>query len=331
MLSPELPESEPAPYIDRRGGLVAFGIVTMLLGGVCALFVPLMIAATSMAPKAGPAVDSRAILPAVFLYGGLAVTFFWLGLGSIKARRWARALLLILSWSWLLVGVFTMVTMAFVMPKMSETMNVGVTAGPSAPPMDAIMGFAMFIVFIIMVLIPGVWVLFYRSRHVKATCEAEDPGESWTDRCPLPVIAISIWLLSVIPSLLFMVLGYKSVVPLFGTFVVGPIAVAVYLLFGAVWVYAAWAIYKLRWSGWWAVVVSVVLFTISAFLTYSRHDITELYELMGYPAEQVAMMKKFSFMSGPTAGWASVGFALPFLGYLMFLRKYFVAANVKSD
>jgi len=41
------------------------------------------------------------------------------------------------------------------------------------------------------------------------------------------------------------------------------------------------------------------------------------------------MMKKFSFMSGPAAGWMTAAFALPFLGYLMFLRKYFVAANAR--
>jgi hypothetical protein len=329
MLPSDIAAPSSVPYTDRKTGLVVFGIMTLLLGAVCALFVPLMVMGMSMAPKNSPSQDMRAILPAIAIYGILAVAFVWLGIGSIKARRWARALLLILSWGWLIVGLFSMVFMLVLMPRIIEVTSADVPAGQSGPPMGFIMGITMVFMFVIMVLIPGAWVLFYQSRHVKATCEAEDPVERWTDRCPLPVIGLSIWLGLTIPSLLFMALGYTAVVPFFGTFVVGPGGMAIYLLFAALWAYAAWAMYKLQWSGWWIAMVSVVLFAVSAFITYSRHDITELYNLMGYPAEQIAQMKKFSFMSGPTAAWMMLGFMLPFLGYLIFVRRYFVAPHAR--
>lgn len=327
MLPPDLPVASGTPYKDRKSGLVAFGIMTLLLGGICALFIPLIAFSASMVPKNAGGQEMRTLLPAVGFYGLLAVTFIWLGIGSIKARRWARALLLILSWGWLLVGLLTMVFMVAWMPKMIEVASADVPANQPAPPMGFIMGFAMVFMFVIMVVIPGVWVLFYQSRHVKATCEAEDPVERWTDRCPLPVIGLSLWLGSAIPSLIFMVLGYKAVFPFFGTFVVGPAGVAIYLLLAVLWAYAAWAMYKLRWSGWWIVAVSIIVFGVSAFLTYSRHDIIELYELMGYPAEQIAQLKKFNFLSGPNTGWMMLGFMAPFLGYLIFVRRYFAAAH----
>lgn len=326
MVSPELPVSSSASYTDRKGGLVAFGIMTMCLGGIFALLVPLIIFSMSIAPKGLPGQDLKAIIPAVVFYGLMAVVLIWLGIGSIKARRWARALLLILSWSALLIGVFSLAFMFVWMPRIVEVANQGAPAGQSAP-MGFIMGMTMFFMFVIMVLIPGVWVLFYRSRNVKVTCEVEDPVERWTDRCPLPVIGLSLWIASAIPSLVFMALGYKAVVPFFGNFLVGPGGMAIYLVLAALWAYAARALYQLRWSGWWIVAVSVVLFGVSAFLTYSRHDIMELYELMGYPAEQMAELKKFNFLSGQTMAWMMSGFVVPLLGYLIFVRRYFPSAS----
>ena len=94
------------PYKDRSAGLLIFGILTILLGCVAGLFVPLMFFGQAMSAKARTGVPApfSAILPAVLIYSVLAVALVWLGIGSIMARRWARALLLIFSWSWLILG-----------------------------------------------------------------------------------------------------------------------------------------------------------------------------------------------------------------------------------
>jgi hypothetical protein len=176
---------------------------------------------------------------------------------------------------------------------------------------------------VIYVIMPGIWVFFYRSRHVKATCEAYDPVVRWTDRCPLPVIAVSLWLAFSAPMMLVMAVAYKGVLPVFGTFVVGPLGSALCILLAVLWGYAAWAIYRLEWRGWWIVVVSIVLFSISAFVTYSRRDLTELYSLMGYPEEQIAQIQKFNFLKGPAMAWISIGGVVPLLGYLLYVRKFF--------
>src|SRR4051812_38801345 len=114
---PDLAQASTAPYEDRKTGLTIFGILTLLMGAVCALFIPLMLASLTMSANVrGPAQDTRMILPALLMYGGLAVMFVWLGIGSIKARRWARALLLILAWCWLLVGIIGTAVVALVLP-----------------------------------------------------------------------------------------------------------------------------------------------------------------------------------------------------------------------
>src|ERR1035438_153181 len=95
-----LVDSSPPPtaYKNRSSGLIIFGVLTILLGCVCALLVPLMLFGQTMSAKAtGTPPNFSVLLPAVSVYGFLAVVLVWLGIGSINARRWARALLLIFS------------------------------------------------------------------------------------------------------------------------------------------------------------------------------------------------------------------------------------------
>ena len=64
-------------------------------------------------------------------------------------------------------------------------------------------------------------------------------------------------------------------------------------------------------------------FSASCVVTYSRHDPMELYRLMGYADEQIAQIHRFSFFKRETMAWASLLYALPFLGYLLYIRKFF--------
>ena len=124
------------------------------------------------------------------------MALIWLGIGSIKARRWARALLLIFSWSWLIMGIFMTAIMPFVMAKVFANLPPDAKTGQPAMPPAAItamvIGMTLFFV-VFFVLVPAVWTFFYNSRHVKATCEARDPVTRWTDACPLPVLGFCLW------------------------------------------------------------------------------------------------------------------------------------------
>lgn len=318
MNPPILPDAA-FPYKDRKTGLIVFGIFTVLLGCLCGLFVPLMFFGQSMAAKSGgPAMPS--MLPAVIMYGGLAIVLVWLGIGSMMARRWARAILLIFSWSWLLVGLLSLVMMAFMLPSMLA--DVKTTAPSDPPPTWAFVVFPMIFLGIFMVVVPGVWVLFYRSPHVKATCEALDPVPRWTDRCPLPVLGLCLWILFSVPMMLMMGFAYHGVLPAFGVLLSGPVGAAIYFLIAAIWAYCAWSLYRLERIGWWGMLVTVALFGVSAFITYSRLDIAELYRLMGYSEEMIKQIMAYSFIRGKSMAWMSLTFPVPFVAYLLYVRKY---------
>jgi hypothetical protein len=317
----------PAPYKDRSTGLIVFGILTLLLGCLSGLLVPLMLVGQMMSAQIGNGqVNFSLILPAVLMYGALAITLIWLGIGSIMARRWARALLLIFSWSWLITGVLAIGMMAFILPKTLANLPSTATAGHPAPP-AAVMGVVLVVMFltngVIFVVLPALWTFFYRSRHVKATCEARNPALCWTDACPLPVLALCLWLVFSVPMMAASSSMGHGVIPFFGMFLTGLPATLSYLVLAILWGYAAWLLYRLDRCGWWLILIAMCAFALSSVLTYSRHGVLEMYRLMDFPPAQIDQIQKSGLLTGNFFMWLSALFLLPFLGYLFFIRRYF--------
>lgn len=328
--NPVVPPLQAAPlpdYKDRSTGLTIFGILTLLLGGLCGLLVPLMLFGQMMAAKVpnAPPTNLALILPGIFIYGGLAVALIWLGIGSIRARRWARALLLIFAWSWLITGIFITAFMPFIMSKSFANLPPDAKTGqPAMPPAvitGMIVGMTLFFL-VAFVLVPALWVFFYRSRHVKATCEVRDPVPCWTDACPLPVLGFSLWTWFAVPMMLLMPLTGHAVMPFFGMFVTGLLGGLFCVVIAIIWGWAGWWLYRLDMRGWWLIFVAMAVFLASALMTYAQHDIVEMYQLMGYPPAQVEQTQKLGLFTGNRMSWFTALCSLPFLGYLLFIKKY---------
>ncbi len=81
--------------------------------------------------------------------------------------------------------------------------------------------------------------------------------------------------------------------------------------------------YRLRVVGWWIVLISLCLMAASAWMTFNRVELLEMYRLMGYGEQQIEMMRQFSFMQGPYMAYFSVAGAVPMLAYLLFVKRYF--------
>ena len=326
--NPAIAPVEPTPmtYKDRSTSLIVFGILTILLGCMTGLLVLLMLVGQVAARSTNaPPTPLSAILSAMFIYGILAVALVWLGIGSIKARRWARALLLIFSWSWHVMGVFVLLFMAFFMPKILANINASATPGQPVMPAAAIgviMVFTGLILGVFFILVPAVWIFFYNSRHVKATCETRDPVTRWTDACPLPVLGLCLWLLFSVPMLLIMPIMGHGVMPFFGMLLTGLPGTLFCLALAVLWGYCAWLLYKLDVRGWWLILIAMVVFMVSAVLTYARHDVIEMYQLMGYPQAQIEQIQKTGLLTGNRMAWMMSFSMLPFLGYIFFIKKY---------
>ena len=183
---------DPEAHKDRSAGLVVFGIIEIAIGAFCALLIPLALAVTLASRTIeglGAGLDVRTLGPSLALYAVIAVVFVWIGIGSIRARRWAAAVMLSLSWLWLISGALAMIGLWLLMPRIGDL--AGIADLPGGTMTLALVTTSLLVGFIY-VLLPLAFVLFYRSPNVAATCRARDPGPSWVDGCPTPIVSLAL-------------------------------------------------------------------------------------------------------------------------------------------
>jgi len=316
-------ETEPV-FVDRSTGLIVFGILEIVFGGLSALVALLMLLAMVVAgafdPGDTPPMFTGTMIPGLLFYVVLSVWFITMGIGSLKARRWARALLVVSSWLWLIGGVGGLIGMLLVMPGMYEQMGEAgdIPQGVVVFMKYAMTGFAA----IFGVLLPSVLLLFYGSKNVKATCEARDHKVRWTDRCPLPVLAVSLWLYFMAASMLSTGL-YGWAIPFFGHIVTGLAGAAVAIVTALIFGYSGWGTYRLHAKAWWVAFVVCILSAVSSVLTFSRVSLVDFWAGMNLPAEQLEMMKGLDFMQSPLFVLYGGAWFAVCIGYLLYVKKYF--------
>src|SRR5687768_9751912 len=135
--------SRPVLERDRRGGLVAFGIVSLLIGalaGCGTLLMPLSLIGLAFAP--GAALPEGLILQLIIstlIYGAAATVFIWTGIGSIRCKRWVRPIVISLGWPTIIMGVLGLVGWALFARDLPAFMAAAATVtpppAPGAPPM----------------------------------------------------------------------------------------------------------------------------------------------------------------------------------------------------
>jgi hypothetical protein len=178
---------------------------------------------------------------------------------------------------------------------------------------------------IFLVLVPIAFLLFFRRQDVEETCKRRDPVERWTDRCPLPVLAVSLLFgFGAVYSVLTAVT--TPVLPFFGRYLTGIGAAAGLVAMAGVEGFVALSLYRLRLAGWWIAVGALLLRVISAALTFRRTDLLDLYAKMGWSETQLQQMRANpALRSGSMMLWWSLAFSVLFLGYLVWIKRYFAA------
>jgi len=302
--------------VDRSLGLAIFGVIEILIGAFFVLLVPLSLAAASLTGTA----DLPATVSAMFLYTVVAAVFIWLGVGSIRARRWACELTLSLSWIWLVTGICSMVVAALLVPAMLR----GMVAVSDLPPNFVF--FVSLVVFCVIgllyVLLPGAFVLFYRSPHVAATCRVRDPRPQWTDDLPRRLLTLVIvWALAAVSVLVMPAYGFF--VPFFGVVLRGASGAAVWAAILAVCVVLTWGSSRRAPWAWWGGVVAILLATLSSVITAVRVDPAAFILAMGLPEEQMALLSEIAMPGRWVMALVWVVMWGAFLAYLMTVRRFF--------
>jgi len=310
-------------FRDRSTRLVLFGALSVAIGGICGLFglLYVVLALTSgrlLGAETLP-VDARSYVMGAMIYFLLGGAFVWVGIGSMRKRRWVRPLMLTLAWTWMLSGASALVlmpglldgTLVTSMPgsALDETLVRVIKLGLLGA--GALFG----------VVLPALYVLVYQDRQLRMTCEVYDPECAWTERCPSAVLGLSVGLGAC--GVIAVPMALRPVVPLFGWLVTGPYGAGLLLIGAGMCFWMARKIYEQLLSAWWVTTLFLTLAGVSTWATLARVEPAAWYQAMGYPEELLESMT----LRSTIPSWLTVAVTLLTLVYMVGIRKHFRASQ----
>lgn len=309
--------TETDPEKDRSVGLAVFGTLDVLLGVFCFSLAMLLLVVSSSGLHGFRPIHYG--MGMGFLFCSTA-WYIVLGLGSIKARRWARALLVVGAWVSIFFGTLALALVLYILPQAyvvladSDILPPGIVLG--------ILYFAVFVLFFLQVIFPFIAVAFYNLESVRKTCERRNPEPSWTDRCPLPLLAMgfisTLGCLSIVIGALT-----RYVVFLYGHIVSGWQGALVVAGVSLACGYVGWGAFTRKMHAWWGAYALVVLTSSSMMLTCAELDVQELYAHLGYTVEQIAQQQQYLSFSPATLTFISGVWGVMASIYLVWVRDCF--------
>ncbi|VGO11529.1 hypothetical protein PDESU_00073 [Pontiella desulfatans] len=309
---------EGDPEKDRSVGLMVSGILEIVLGILAFSVAMLLLVVASSAGLGGMKPSHFWIAMGLLFY--LAGWFIVMGLGSMKAKRWARALVLVGAWVTVFFGTLGLALVLYILPELHGLM---LNSGLIAPAVSmGILYFVILVLFLLQVLFPMVAIAFYSLRGVQVTCERLHPAPCWTDKVPLPLLAMA--LVSIMGSLSILTGATTNyVVFLFGKIVAGGLGMVIVLAISVACGYIGWGAFSRKIHAWWGAYALVLLTSSSMMLTFSEMDMETLYAQMGYTAEQIERLGQYSAFNPAMLTFISCIWGIMACVYLVWVRDCF--------
>lgn len=349
---------EPIPYAtpvgpglienSRRGGLMAFGIVSILIGSLAgcmtlAMVVGMIFMARTVGAWGGSAPDLPVaqMIAGGVMYLAAAVLFIWAGVDSIRCRRWVRPVTISVGWITLVGSIFSIAAMIVTFPGASAfnspvstvttttpggAVVTSTTSTASMGPTSTGMLIGMVIGAVVLgIIVPAAYIWFYSTAAVKATLAAYQPAPSWTERCPLPLFVACTALL--VGGISTAIMALNASTPFFGIYLEGPAAVALTLAAAAVMFIAMVLIYRVQRIGWWAAFIVIALGFTSAIMTMCKLGMLEFYKRGHASSADLYQLTQMSAAMGIMPIVMSAALGVLCLGYLIWVYRYFGRAE----
>lgn len=310
-----------APFRDRRVRLALFGWLASIVG-VLTVLLGLLHLALPLLGRALPDLefDAALIFTGLTTYVAIGTVLILTGIGSIRRKRWTRAAMLTIGWTWLLVGAGVVGFVATRLDDLTILAGGGLASRP--PEVDRLIHLVMLaptIAFGLFVPATILWV--YRDLDILATCRAHHPEPDWSDRCPSGVLILSLAL--AFTGVLSIPLAVRPTLPWFGRLLGGPAGAAGMLWIGVLSCWIAWRLFQLRPVGWWATGAFSVVLGVSTTLTLIHTPRAEWYRALGYPEKQIEQLTA----GGDNLPWIAIGATVAFTlltwAYLLVIRPHF--------
>jgi len=311
--------TEQSPYKDRSAALVTVGALLIGMGLLSLLVLSVSLLGLVLMATLGEAAGGMQMMWSMlllYLLGGVA--FIVLGVGAIRARRWAWKITLAIAWAWLFSGSSGFLMLLIMWRSLWSSMH--------EEGLPAVVGVVIGLAFLILyTAIPLLLILFFGSRPVQATCAHRDPRARWTDRVPTAVLVLCIFL----AQLLFSMSTFWSsdfMFPFFGSFLRGPAGFLAMLLSAVLVLVLILGQCRLRPAAWWGALLFSMMLLASTWLTYWRVPPEELFAAMDFSPQQLAAVQNFSDTQVTVTLAATAGWALLLLGLQLYNKRYFASA-----
>lgn len=322
--------SEAAPLKQRRGWLIGFGIVEILIGCFSLLASAGMLLFSPPINRSAPAAQGP-IPPTVItalivtFYAAAGALFLLVGIGSLLCKNWARITMLIVSGIWLGIGLLSAMLMALLLPaieKQAEAPQVGFHT--------------VFLVLIgvwgfFMILMPAVFLVFYSRKSVKATCLARAGAEPRTtgSGVPVPVVILAIWQGLGALSVFFILFLRPPTAVLFDVVLHGAAAYLFFLVYSVLCGVAAWLIYRRNFTGWAMALLIDLFFMASTVAMLAGHALPRLYAEVAGTEQGLRFYKQFPEMMHVVFGFSLV-FMGALLAFIWYTKKFFIPVRTAS-
>jgi len=329
-MTPSLPATPTAPYPDRRGWLIAFGVVEILIAAFSLLVLALQVFAVlslhpESLPQQGSLSPTAALAIGAVFYGLIAALFLTVGVGSIRCENWARIAMLVVSGLWLGFGILGTLIVSLMLPTILRQ-QAGIPLEGRHLVVTMIFGVMGFF----MIVMPAVFLIFYSRKSVKATClRAEHvPASAGTEtsrgKTPVAVIVLAVW--QGLGALAVLAYPIVRAAVVFGLVLRGPLALGVLLTNSVLSGYAAWSIYRRRFAGWAVALCMTVFWAASGVTTLARCDMLQLFREMGWSEQQLRIYRQFPQMLTIMWGACLVVFVV-LLVFILYCKRYFSRAE----
>ncbi len=300
------------------------GIVLVLIGIVAAYYGPLEIFVFYLFSEGGR-----------FHYDGFGMGSFWfaalvvqnigyyviaalfipVGIGHVKLRRWALTLTQLYIWFWLGVGILLFGNFILLIPSifkldlnrdvlLFQLVTIGVAS----------------LFFLILLPILALW--FYKSEKVRLVFEEHDSNRYWTEKFPLPLVALLL-LFVIIIMVMHIAIFFQSMFPIFGRIMLGRQSVYIVSLCILIMGILIYGTVRLKTWAWWSSLAFISLLTISSVMSFARHSFYDIIIMMKLPAYEMELLDKLEFVHD----YHLVGLvAIPLLitlGLVIYSKRYF--------
>jgi MFS family permease len=318
-----LPNAAITQYKNQRTWLVLFGIVELLIAAFFGLMAAVMMALPRMtANRSLPQELPHAFLLSISIgYLLVGLCFVASGIGSILAKNWARVLTLVLSWCWLVCGIFAVIgQLLFIVA--GSNLGAAPTQNEQLPPqlLHTVQIFTSIFTFVVFVVAPLTFIIFYTRKSVKATCQGALPGTQRERSVPVAILILVV-LLGLQALALFWTATLFPAIAFFGAFLTGWGARVVLIVLAAVCVWLALKSYRQELRAWWIVTAMSIFFGISNLVTNFRYTVADIYRVMNIPLPSTAVPAVFSSLTFRIGSGAL--FLLAYLGFLLYAKRYF--------